>query len=506
MASPTKADQLRLLQTAFNACLANAEEMLVAARQFETQRLSPRIQFHLAALALEEIGKGDLLRIAISCLRTDREVPSMFHNSIDDHVKKLFWATWAPAMFGRNLTKEQFEQNRNLATNIHETRLRGLYVDVSDNQLSLPTKVVPQEQASNLIGMASARLGMVEASDFSDVPEDRLELIRWFVEVSDDSQWRPLIFGSKSLDKLSELRDTGRWVEWLKHTIDEDYRRWSDHLRSELGRERSDPDSAKPKYELTLRFYTFTNSIRPTPLESFGKGMWITLHPVQNHKDQLLAKITLLDTVRLEELYKAGLQAGNLLLAALNIASAGYFYWYLPVQVDRYYEKSVDLQSDSDILVTRQTPLRPDLGRNRRVLDQAVLDRARLNLAVIFSFEGDEGRFLGAYLEGLAWIAKSDLHFDLSNMAFKAFFEAFVLAVELFEDNSLPPEKHIERHLREFNFTEEDLQKYLADGNAALTNKLGKVPMEQALNMKVLLDSWLWPWFQGRLKQLLAKE
>jgi AbiV family abortive infection protein len=43
------------------ACLANARDSLLAARRvLEGQRL-PKICFHLAALALEEIGKAALL-------------------------------------------------------------------------------------------------------------------------------------------------------------------------------------------------------------------------------------------------------------------------------------------------------------------------------------------------------------------------------------------------------------------------------------------------------------
>lgn len=57
--------------------------------------------------------------------RTDKEALAT-----DEHIRKLFWALWGGSMI-RNTkwTKESIEQNRFLATALHERRLETLYTD-----------------------------------------------------------------------------------------------------------------------------------------------------------------------------------------------------------------------------------------------------------------------------------------------------------------------------------------------------------------------------------------
>src|ERR1700674_1021211 len=88
-----------------NACLSNAEHLLNVARVARGPEQN-HIAYHLAALALEEVGKASML--GIDSLRRSRvnktEGPDDEERRpadwIEDHERKLFWALFTP-MFGR---------------------------------------------------------------------------------------------------------------------------------------------------------------------------------------------------------------------------------------------------------------------------------------------------------------------------------------------------------------------------------------------------------------------
>lgn len=48
---------------------------------------------------------------------------------LEDHEKKLFSALWGPSFAREKITRQQIEQIRKLAANIHTRRLEYLYAD-----------------------------------------------------------------------------------------------------------------------------------------------------------------------------------------------------------------------------------------------------------------------------------------------------------------------------------------------------------------------------------------
>jgi AbiV family abortive infection protein len=112
------------VQAIIDACVSNAEDLVKGAELLLAQNLA-NIAYHLGALALEEIGKSEIMGVMQAAKVREGEVSE---KHLDDHVRKLFWALWGPS-FGRELiTGTQLETYRGLATSIHETRLQALYV------------------------------------------------------------------------------------------------------------------------------------------------------------------------------------------------------------------------------------------------------------------------------------------------------------------------------------------------------------------------------------------
>ena len=99
----------------------------------------PNIAYHLAILAMEEIGKAGMLasRAVIgAALEGER-----LQKRLDDHVYKLMWAVWSPSMSGGKIDPKDFEQARQFAESTHARRKAGLYVDYSeDDTLVAPAK------------------------------------------------------------------------------------------------------------------------------------------------------------------------------------------------------------------------------------------------------------------------------------------------------------------------------------------------------------------------------
>src|SRR5271165_1058358 len=136
-------DEIARIRT---ACVENAEALLNAATVVAAQRGSSNIAYHLAAFALEEVGKSSM--IFMSSLRTpgdeERKRPIDW---IEDHERKLFWAIFSLRMDGKNPTKG-IQQAFEIAKHIHETRLATLYVDPADPDAR---KGVSDDDVQNLI-------------------------------------------------------------------------------------------------------------------------------------------------------------------------------------------------------------------------------------------------------------------------------------------------------------------------------------------------------------------
>src|ERR1035437_1163654 len=108
---------------AIEACRQNAEKLIVAAKASALPG-SYHIAFHLATMALEEIGKSSMVFIdAIDHkpVGSDEETRTPL-KWIDDHERKLFWAIWLP---GRESLRDwrTIPAAMDFARGIHEDRL-----------------------------------------------------------------------------------------------------------------------------------------------------------------------------------------------------------------------------------------------------------------------------------------------------------------------------------------------------------------------------------------------
>lgn len=198
-------------QASIQACLANTRDLLRAAKRVLDDEKLPNIAFHLAIVALEEVGKATMLGTRGIAQSVEDEAV-FIDNRLDDHVFKLFWALWTPSFARGHVSKEEIEKLRGMARGMHDDRLAAMYVSPDKTENGDLRENISEERARTIIGLAEARLGMESSRDWQAIDLSAGSVMRWFLDVTNEPEKRNLIFGQQSLDKLAEL---GKMHDWM---------------------------------------------------------------------------------------------------------------------------------------------------------------------------------------------------------------------------------------------------------------------------------------------------
>ncbi|HXH51439.1 MAG TPA: AbiV family abortive infection protein [Terriglobia bacterium] len=408
--------------TAMKACIDHARALLDSARAVQAAN-HPNVAYHLAALALEEVGRRELIGVQSLAARRP-ESPAWISKHTQDHVKKLFWCFFGGAFAYQQLTGKALEELSGMATFIHSTRLAGLYVEHDDDGLSVPEEAITAEQSSELIDLAAARLAMAESGKVRDhIPDHEVELQNWFLDTSDDREKRRMIFSRGSMAKLAELKDARAWVAWLKEQFDRADAESRAAVEEELRRSRNLPtEGKKDKWRLRVRVISASHSLRGKELTKWNKRVdWIKLAIAK--KNELIFEMILKDNVPVEALWFFGWGLARHFVVALNIGTMGFWWWRMPEQISRYYDSLRDLEKNMEVRVERSPALKVDWGSNR-VLTAEDLDRvAACFTALPGPYERDKHKAFNHYIGGLTFLSLNDIHWQCESAVFGNFFE-----------------------------------------------------------------------------------
>jgi AbiV family abortive infection protein len=410
-------------------CLAHAHEVVGAARILRDAGFH-HLAYHLGTLALEETGKSELL--SISALDEADDEEAFGPGGLDDHVRKLFFALWGPS-FGKELiTKESLEMYDHLATNIHRTRLEAIYY--SPGSTLSPRHAVTPDEANTLVSMAEARVEMARAFRLrDDLGEAEKADIKWYSRATKDPDTRRRILGRESMKKLVDLGSASAWIHWLRSQFEAADAQALADLKSEMARTMPEGDDAdKPKWRVRILLETNTHSIRPRALTWWNDLKTpIRFYPHGVRKRDVTLEFTLPGSVPIAAVWTAGWDFARQVVFALNVGSLGYFWWYTPLHVSKYYETITDLERNVEVNVQRSPAL---MFEDRRVaLSQDDLTRVSIVLATLWRQSRDVAmRYVGPYTRGITFLSKNDIHLQLEPNAFLEFFNAFTEAHETF--------------------------------------------------------------------------
>lgn len=407
---------------AMKACIDHARALLDSARAVQAAN-HPNVAYHLAALALEEIGRRELIGVQ-SLASRHPDPPAWAAKHTQDHIKKLFWCFFGGAFAYQRLTGKALEELTGMARFIHSTRLAGLYVENEEDGLNVPEEAITAEQCSNLIDLATARLGIAEAETLRDqITEAEIELQSWFLKLTEDTEKRRMVFSGGSMGKLAELKDARAWVTWLKDQFDRADAESRAAVEEELRRSRNLPtEGKKDKWRLRIRVISASHSLRGKELTKWNKSVdWIKLAVAK--KNELIFELILKDNIPVEALWYFGWGLARHFVVALNIGTMGFWWWRMPEQISRYYESLHDLEKNMEVGVDRSPSLRVDWGQNR-VLTAEDLDRvAACFTALPGPHRRDQHTAFNYYIGGLTFLSLNDIHWQCESTVFGNFFE-----------------------------------------------------------------------------------
>lgn len=414
-----------ILTQATQACLEHARALLESARVVQ-EKGHPNIAYHLAVLALEELGRRELICVQNIAIDHFDESPASLKKHTANHVQKLFWCFFGGLFFEKKLTKSALDSLKGFAKNLHNKRLKGLYVEQNEDELKIPSDAIQTGECEEILKLAEKYLTIAEAKGIREnITDEEHSLQAWFLQASTDLEKRSFFFSNDSLSKLDELRNVQLWIHWLRrefNKIDAENTRFA---QMEIERSRKlEGAGNKNKWKLRIRLYSGSHTVRAKELSQWNKSIdSIKLIAVPEKKNELIVEFLFLDNVPIHALWYFGWGVARHFVVALNIGTMGFWWWRQPEQVDKYYEDIEDVEFKKSVLLKRSPSLKIDWGENR-ILKAEDLNRISLCFAALPEpHEQQKHAPFNYYIGGLTFLSLNDVHWQCESTIFGNFFE-----------------------------------------------------------------------------------
>jgi hypothetical protein len=342
---------------------------------------------------------------------------SWLDRSFDNHRRKLQWAVWSPMT---RIDPADFEAARRFAERAHAMRLASLYVDPKADLTHMPpSNVVQPADAEEALALARARLERERAHGIPSGEVD--ELTKWFLDTMTDPERSRLMLSLPFIAKYEKLSANPReWVRWVREEMERGDRKLRTLAEAELKRPAAAKGAEKPRWRANLTIYTPSHSIRAKALTRWNERLDHVQLLWAGKKDRFTLQITLRDNLPASSLYGRLSTLAKIVLACLNIATIGYF-WFEPPGFQKEIFKGVrDLEHDLAINIEVGQSF---WGTDRAVaLTDEMIDRAMTCMMAFMPLTEEEAApIFSHYFHGLAFIAKSDIYYNLDQMARQAF-------------------------------------------------------------------------------------
>lgn len=430
-------DKAKLIR---QCCLDNAESLLSMAER-ELGKGADHLCFHLALLALEEVGKAGFV-IASSAVLAGKGNTEQLGRWMESHEKEIFWAIWRPTsdLMG---THEEIEQSEHLAKTLHQRRILSLYTDPNNPQS--PQDRMEEGEAQRLVQFVRARLELEKQTIIrAEYSDEEAETLKWFLRACEDEGKKKYIFGKVSMEKRAELKDGKAWINWLKEHFDAEDARLREIAEREFNRERPDAaEAGKPKYRLRVRIQTQSHEIANKAFKKWNETVeHIKLTKSDSKqmkpfaKGEILIDLDFPKSVNLAGLWDFGFFQIKTLVIAINIASRGLFWWNVPKDIETFYDSAKDLETGAGFKLTmgKRLSLDWDSVAHRFTLDEDVMTRVSAVCGHLFYEHEKLKEFLTKYAEAMGLFSKTDIHLRLEANAFERFFMALKGAMIAYGD------------------------------------------------------------------------
>jgi len=494
---------LEAVKLLFQKCLGNAEALLDSAKDARAKKRN-HISFHLAVLALEEIGKAAMLfatkvypHVAEDEDSDELKNGSKPSDDVSDHRKKLFWAMLTPNFDRGIFSPQDFIQLKQIANDIHFRRINSLYTNADE---APPDARISDDELARIISLTDSRLNLEKLQEIRQIDSDGEQLLEWFMRALADPHLQRFVLSDQSRHRLAELSGNSRkWMTWLQEEVVSAEADAKEALDKEINRVAPTGLLAnKLKWRLKIKLHTLSHSIRHKELNAWNAQVqWIKLHPTTD-KTELLVEFLLPAKIPLVELWPTGIRMCSMFAVALNIAAVGYFWWYLPEFVSTFYEEIVDLDTKAKLGVDYKSPVMG--GWKRTALKAQQLQVAGLIMVYLMRWATEKQTLaFSRYMQGIALLSKNDVFGDFTGQAIIHFAHAFRMGLVSYGDWDGVPE-HFEQAISALRSNLWDNPEILAEFKslmeAADALEKGQQPsrpitLDEAIKLKAFCDGYL---------------
>ena len=479
-------------EKAWRSCTTNARRFI---REVKKMRgaTTRHIRYHLSTLALEEIGKVEMLNLSYAAQdKIGESRQPRFED--DNHEKKLFMAFQTLTLGRQILTKELHKSHNDLAKSVHAKRLKTLYVDIK-NPID-PSKLLTESEVVTISKMADYRLKIELAKGMlnKDVvhTDYEKEVFRWFLQAVDDPMEKQFIFHATSNLKLVELGNLSKWIDWLYKEHEKRMQESDSIIQEELNRtNNSSKDEFIPKWNSKIKIYSNSHTIRNKQLAFWNKGLNGFRFSQGKDSKWLIVEIILSDAVNITRLWDMSEFLANTFFVSLNVGSVGLFTWSeITSRTEFFYDVKDLTRPDYNTQLTKQLD-GEFTWDNQKILKETDL----ANVMRFFGFltaNSDNELFrqsIGSYITAINLYSNTDAHLNLDADAFNHFYVCFKKAANAFKD--IKSVKTIDEEIIKL-IPGNDLQNELKDLISKSKKHLKKsITSEDVIKMKVITDLYL---------------
>src|SRR5260370_13729959 len=144
--------------------------------------------------------------------------------------------------------------------------------------------------------------------------------------------------------------------------------------------------------------------------------------------------------IPLQALWHSGETVSRLFIIALNIGSFGFFWWYLPSFVSKYYDKIMDLENNAEVVLERNPPLVANI--KIRALKAPDLTNVSVVLSLLMHADTHQQQEpYKRYFRALSLLAKNDIFAEFGPNVLVEFYEALRAGLAAYGEWDGPPEK-----------------------------------------------------------------
>lgn len=463
------------------ACITQAEDLLSSAEVCFEKGVH-HVAYHLATLALEELGKRELIKLH-PVSRIKSEPSGWLKKGQSDHIKKLFWSVFGGMSDGKEITPEFFEELQNFADDVHAKRVMATYVDHEAEEVLLPRDQISREEAENILSFCRAKLDLAKSEKRRDeISQDEINTQKWFIKASENPEQRKFIFSKTSIEKLNDI-GSKNWISWLKAEFKRFEAEEELAFKKEIERSQNLPQEGSfNKWKVKVRFYSASHTVRPKALQVWNDQIdWLKLYPAGKNNDEIVAEIIMKDDIPIGAVWHFSYGLLRTFLVALNAATMGFWWWYPTKRTDNFYEAVHDLEKNKKLDISPQEPM--------NLIWPVKLTLKEEQMRGVMSFLSkmppgpkiNEFEEFNRYLEALTFLGVRSPHWDSREGVFVNF--AKCLEVQLSQVYTGSFIENFKTYLKEHFADAEDKERAVE----LVESYIKKTPLEKPINTKDLI-------------------